>query len=205
VKLTLLPPPPLCALLRMCESSPLPKEILDCGAGGPFPPLALFADYGYFCAGVDLSPERAELARQFGAEHGLAFDIREANMCQLPFEDHSFSFVYSINTIFHLSKADSALAVFEMGRVMRPNGILYVNFLSEDDGGYAEGTEQGAGEFFQEEDGQQVLHSYYRDAEPDGLFSSFEIVMKIKRSIDARHAGQMVHLAYLDYYARKLE
>jgi ubiquinone/menaquinone biosynthesis C-methylase UbiE len=152
-----------------------------------------------------LSPERAELARQFGAEHGLPFDIREGNMCQLPFEDHSFSFVYSINTIFHLSKADSAQAVCEMGRVMRPNGILYVNFLSEDDGGYAEGTEQGAGEFFQEEDGQQVLHSYYRDAEPDGLFSGFEIVMKIKRSIDARHAGQMVHLAYLDYYARKLE
>jgi SAM-dependent methyltransferase len=205
VKLTFVPPPPLCTLLRMCEASPLPKEILDCGAGGAFPPLAVFADYGYACYGIDISPERVQMARRFGEENDLSLDIRAGDMRRLPYADCAFSFVYSLNTIFHMSKVDIARAFQEMDRVLKRAGILYVNFLSTEDGGCGEGIEIAPGEFLQEEAGQQVIHSYYKDDEPDGLFEDYQVVMKVKRSIDALHDGQMHRMVYLDYYARKLE
>jgi ubiquinone/menaquinone biosynthesis C-methylase UbiE len=204
MKLTVVPPPPLCTLLRMSESSALPKEILDCGAGGVVPPLSVFADYGYRCHGIDISPERVAMARCFADDNDLVLDIQEGDMRELSLADESFSFVYSINTIFHMSKADTAQALREMQRVLRRDGILYVNFLSIDDDGYGEGVENAPGEFAQEEEGQQVVHSYYADNEPDSLFPGFQIVMKVKRSIEALHQGHVNHMVYLDYYARRL-
>jgi SAM-dependent methyltransferase len=204
LKLTLIPPPPLCTLLRMCEASPLPKEILDCGAGGPFPPLAIFADYGYECRGIDISPERAALALDFANENELALDVRTGDIRSLPYSNESISFIYSFNTIFHMSKSDTAQAVAQMQRVLKTDGILYVNFLSMEDAGYGEGIENVPGEFAQEEEGQPVIHSYYADDEPDDLFTGFQILMKVKRAIDALHHGNWVRMVYLDYYARKL-
>jgi ubiquinone/menaquinone biosynthesis C-methylase UbiE len=204
MKLTVVPPPALCTLLRMSEASPLPKQILDCGAGGAVPPLAVFADYGYICHGVDISPERVAMAQHFADENGISLDVRTGDMRHLTLENETYSFVYSINTIFHMSKADTAQAVTEMRRVLMQDGILYVNFLSVDDEGYGEGVENAPGEFAQDEEGHQVIHSYYTDTEPDALFPGFQVLMKVKRDVEALHNGLMVRMVYLDYYARKI-
>jgi ubiquinone/menaquinone biosynthesis C-methylase UbiE len=203
MKLTLVPPPPLCTLLRLCEASPLPKKILDCGAGGAAPPLSVFADYGYICSGIDISPQRVDLARRFADDTDLPMDLRAGDMRCLPYADNSFSFVYSFNTIFHMSKVDIAQALLEMGRVLADEGILYVNVLSIEDEEYGKGAELAAGEFHQEEDGAQVIHSYFRDDEADTLFDGCEIMMKVKRNITAYRSGKPEQMAYLDYYVRK--
>ncbi|MGC1120504.1 MAG: hypothetical protein WBA22_05365 [Candidatus Methanofastidiosia archaeon] len=49
---------PLYAFLRECNASSLEKEVLDCGAGGERPPLALFYEYGYKTLGIDTSDEQ---------------------------------------------------------------------------------------------------------------------------------------------------
>ena len=117
-------PAPLYTFLSLCQREALPKEVLDCGAGGANPPLNLFCSYGYRAAGVEIDPQRAQLAREAARQHGVAVDIREVDMRRLPFAEQSFSFVYSYNSVFHLSKADIATAIAEMRRVLRRGGEL---------------------------------------------------------------------------------
>jgi ubiquinone/menaquinone biosynthesis C-methylase UbiE len=163
------------------------KNILDCGAGGRFPPLALFYQHGYTTYGIDSSHGEIQLARQFLNKHDMKATIIKGDIRDIPFDDHSMSFVYSINTVFHLSKADTAIALKEMERVLSPSGLLFVNFTSVDDLWYGKGQEVGPGEFIQEVDWyldivkEGHVCSYYEDAEPDDYFTDFEIIRKEKR------------------------
>jgi ubiquinone/menaquinone biosynthesis C-methylase UbiE len=203
MKLTLLPPPPLCTLLRLCEASPLPKKILDCGAGGVAPPLSVFADYGYACSGIDISTQRIQMARRFADEMDLPIDLRTGDMRCLPYDNGSFSFAYSFNTIFHMNKNDIARSLAEMGRVLADGGILYVNLLSTADDGYGVGEVLGPGEFLQVEDGEQVIHSYFLEDEADQLCEGFNVILKVERKITALRGGKPERMVYLDYYSRK--
>ena len=40
-------------------------KILDCGAGGSVPPLALFAQHGFEAWGIDISEDHLDKARRF--------------------------------------------------------------------------------------------------------------------------------------------
>jgi len=44
----------LYSFLDFCNESTLVKSILDCGAGGIYPPLAIFSEYGYETHGLEL-------------------------------------------------------------------------------------------------------------------------------------------------------
>ena len=50
-------------------------------------------------------------------------------MRSIGFGDGSLGCVYSWNSNIHLTKADTGRAVGEMLRVLRPGGLLYVNFV----------------------------------------------------------------------------
>ncbi len=78
-------------------------------------------------------------------------------MQSLPFEDASFSFVYSYNSIFHMKKQQIAVAIKEIKRVLKPGGLCFVNFLSTADSEYGVGEQVGAGEFVQSEHGRNVI------------------------------------------------
>jgi ubiquinone/menaquinone biosynthesis C-methylase UbiE len=95
---------PLYTFLRYCERSSLPKEILDCGAGGEDPPLYIFHSLGCTSHGVEISEEQLKKARGFCDAKGIELNIRRGDMRTLPFEDCSFSFVYSYDTVFHMPK-----------------------------------------------------------------------------------------------------
>jgi cyclopropane fatty-acyl-phospholipid synthase-like methyltransferase len=95
---------PLYTFLRYCERSSLPKEILDCGAGGEDPPLYIFHSLGCTSHGVEISEEQLKKARGFCDAKGIELNIRRGDMRTLPFEGCSFSFVYSYDTVFHMPK-----------------------------------------------------------------------------------------------------
>ena len=72
---TLIAPAPLYTFLSYCNESHLDKEILDCGAGGPFPPLALFYENGYKTLGIDQTDSQLRKARKFCIKHGMELNI----------------------------------------------------------------------------------------------------------------------------------
>lgn len=206
---------PLYGFLKECNESPLEKEILDCGAGGNKPPLALFYEYGYKTYGIDISDEQIELAHTFSEENNIELNIAKGDIRDIPFDEESFSFVYSINTVCHLSKKDTATALKEIKRVLKPHGLCFVNFVSVDDCWYGRGHEVGKGEFIQEEEWYPGIAkeghvcSYYEDEEPDKYFSDFEVIRKEKRINELiierdHHAGGGWQAADICYTAQKI-
>ena len=197
----------LYTFLEYCNNSPLEKEILECGVGvwnsSVEPLLVRFYAHGYEIHGVEISDERAAAAREYCEAHQVDADIRTGNMRRLPFEDASMSFVFSYNTIFHMTKAEVAIAMGEIERVLKPRGLCFVNFLSVDSDTYGKGEEIGKGEFVEHGGGAEALHVYYEDAEADASFGGFEVLHKEKRVMEWLAGAVRRVRAYIDYIARK--
>ena len=96
------------------------KEILDagCGTGAILQRLGNPAKN----AGIDLAPE----AIQFCHERGLD-NVQQGDICALPFADASFDAVICSSVLYHQWVRDVATAIHEMGRVLRPGGLLVIN------------------------------------------------------------------------------
>ena len=171
---------PLYKFLRYCEDSPLDKTVLDCGAGGDDPPLRLFLESGYKTVGIEISDQPFNETKKFCKELGLRLNMIKGDVRKLPFRDEAFSFVYSYNTLPLMSKKDVEIAMEQIERVIKSDGLCFANFVSVDDEGPAD--------------------SYYEDNEPDQYFVNFLVLHKEKRII---LVGKEQKQAYIDYIARK--
>jgi ubiquinone/menaquinone biosynthesis C-methylase UbiE len=110
------------ALIRRCWPR-AQGRFLEAGSGSAANALNL-AQSGISVAGVDLSPAAIELARRAFADRGLDGDFVLGDVRRLPFADASFDFVYAGGVVEHF--VDSADAVTEMARVLRPDGKLLI-------------------------------------------------------------------------------
>jgi ubiquinone/menaquinone biosynthesis C-methylase UbiE len=72
--------------------------------------------------GVELSPAMLALARQRAADHGLKVDLCEGDAQALPFDDASFD--TAVCTLSLCAIPDPVAAIAEMGRVLRPGGLM---------------------------------------------------------------------------------
>jgi SAM-dependent methyltransferase len=193
---------PLYEFLRQCNATSLDRTVLDCGAGSygdrP-PPLFLFYQQGYVTYGIEITEEGLANAHEFCIENDKPLNIFRGDMRRIPFRDGAFSFVYSYNAIFFMTKADVALAMREIERVLKPNGICFVNFRSVDDPDRRPFRENG---FAARLLGSKQF-SRYRNKEADVYFRDFEILRKEKRLIEKLFDGKRIEQAYIDYIARK--
>lgn len=105
-------------------------RVLDVGCGKAF----LLHDLtqavpGLEVAGIDIS--------SYGLANAKAEVkpfLQQASAAQLPFEDKSFDFVYSINTLHNLGCADLAASLKEIQRVSRRHAYIVVeSFRNEDE------------------------------------------------------------------------
>jgi len=157
------------------------KRILDCGAGGPVPPLAIFAEQGMEAVGIDISEPQLERARAFVERTSLRIELRQADMRCLPFADASFDYVYEHYSMCHLNRADTARAVAEMQRVLRPEGLAFLGVVSTESWPLsAYGEERSPGEYWMVENGEQILHCLLSDEESNDLATGWETVSKEK-------------------------
>ena len=196
-------PGPITQFLRILDSQPVEKSVLDCGAGGGRPPLALFKLRGYRTSGIDISRGRIQLANEFANKHNLTLNITEGDMRKIPFEDNTFGCVFSYNTIFHMNKRDIELSVKEMLRVLKPGGLLYVNFIwHREDMSYL-GEEREPGEFWSDMEGEDTLHTCHTEKEAENFFKDSKIVYKQKRELAINLKDIIYNDGYLDYIVEK--
>lgn len=184
--------------MNLVRDGPKEKRILDCGAGGRRPPTALFGYYGYEAHGIDIDEERLKMAKSFCEDVRIPVHLRVGDMRNLPYDDESFGHVFSYNTICHLSKKDTAIAMREMIRVVKPGGSIFVNFLSTDDVRYGRGREVAPGEFV-----DHALHTFFEDGEPEQFFEGTEITWKLKWTEEAQYEGNWMRSANLVFHAKK--
>jgi len=157
-------------------------KILDCGAGGPVPPLALFAQHGYACWGIDISAEQLSQASHFCQEHQLAINLQPGDMRALPFEDGFFDHVYEHYAMCHLNKKDTLKTIQEMYRVTKSGGFCFLGMISAETWPRSMfGEEKGPGEYWGEEGGERRMHSMFTQEEADQLVADWEVVKKEKQ------------------------
>jgi len=159
------------------------RKILDCGAGGVLPPLALFHQHGLEGWGIDVSAAQLDKARAFCAHQGIDLHLRQGDMRHLPFDDATFDYAYEHYSMCHLSHADTARAVDEMRRVLKDGGLGFLGVISTDTWPKASfGEERAPGEFLGHEYGDEpTLHSMFTDDAADQLVAAWEVLAKEKR------------------------
>jgi SAM-dependent methyltransferase len=195
---------PLYRFLQVCNESQLEKDILDCGAGGDQPPLSLFYEYGYHTCGIEFDERQLGKAIQYADRKGQNLHIEQGDMRHLEFADGSFSFVYSYNSIFHMRKADILQSIGELKRVLKPGGLLFVNFLTLNDSRCGLGPQVWENEYEQMDDGP-VIHSYYRIDEADAYFTGMPILYKEDRTLERISEGEKIRQGYVDYVLQKAD
>lgn len=194
---------PLYRFLDLClEENQMTNRILDCGAGGATPPLGLFKMHGFDTYGIDIDLESVQKANAYGNEHGMVLNIHEGDMTRLPMEDDTFDFAYSYNSIFHMKKNEIKRAIAELKRVLKPGGLLFVNFLSVDDFRCGEGPDLGNNQYEQMDD-TPVIHSYFEYDEADIYFSDMTMLIKERRVLNRIYEGNMIEQGFIDYILRK--
>jgi len=189
--------------LDYCNQCDLEKSVLDCGAGGDCPPLALFTEYGYKTQGLEISDSQIEKAKNFSRKYGLNLNISKGDMRQLPFENESISYIYSYNSIFHMTKKDIEKSINEIKRVLKPGGLCCINFLSLQDSWYGQGEELGKNEFLQMERGEKVIHTYYEIDEGEKHFQDMKVLFKENRVLERIFEGEKIKQGYIDYIVQK--
>ena len=200
---------PIYSFLSLLESKRSAGElgdapkILDCGAGGPLPPLVVFSELGYQACGIDISEDQLDLARKYCKENGIEVDFRQADMRQIPFEDSSFDCVYEHYSLCHLSHQGTAEAIKEMHRVTRAGGFCYLGLISRDTWPASLfGKEKQPGEFWGEEGGREECHSIFTDQQADQLMADWELISKVKRVTYLRkYAQEMTEEDWLELNA----
>jgi len=163
------------------EGRLLGKKILDCGAGGPVPPLAIFAEQGMDAHGIDISESQILKARAFAERTGLPIHLQVADMRSIPFGDNTFDYAYEHYSMCHLSKADTAKAIAEIHRILKPGGIAFLGLVSQDCWPLSFfGEERSPGERWMVEGGSEVCHSLFTDEEAAGLLPAWDIAFAEK-------------------------
>ncbi len=176
------------------------NRILDCGAGGKTPPLGLFYEHGFQTAGIDISEDQLTLAHRFEQEHGMQLNIQKGDMQAIPFPDASFDFVFEMYAMLHLPKAGIRKTLSEIKRVLKPQGIAFVTFMSTDTFPM-DGKEKAPGEFHCIEDGQKIVHSIFSDAEAFQYCSDWQILFVIKQGLlEADEISSMTQSDWLEFY-----
>lgn len=194
----------LFTFLLYCNDIELEKTVLDCGAGGNCPPLAIFAEQGYKTYGIDIDERQISMAKKFEEENNLALNIEKGDMRSLKFADESISFIFSYNSIFHMSKKEISQAIGEIKRILRKDGLVFINFASIHDMRSTEGAKIGDGEYLQLEHGKEVLHSFFKDNEAETYFEGFEIIYKENRIREGfSQKDQKITLGFIDYILKK--
>jgi ubiquinone/menaquinone biosynthesis C-methylase UbiE len=96
------------------------KRILDvgCGTGAILQRLGNPAKN----VGIDLAPEAVSFSKQRGLNN-----VRQGDICALPFSDASFDAVICSSVLYHQWVANVEGAVREMQRVLCPGGVALIN------------------------------------------------------------------------------
>jgi ubiquinone/menaquinone biosynthesis C-methylase UbiE len=195
---------PLYRFIMYCNETALDKKVLDCGAGGDCPPLSLFSEYGYLTQGIEFSVKQLEEANKYANKKSQNLNIEQGDMRSLKFATESFSFVYSYNSVFHMTKEDVSKSINEMKRVLRKDGLLFVNFLTTKDLRCGKGVALGENQYEQMDDDTPVIHSYFEESEPDKYFDNMKILYKENRVLERIYEGEKIRQGFVDYIVKKI-
>ena len=99
-----------------------------CGTGLQTKLLADAVGPNGHVTGLDIAPEFLRYAERTVRESGLSdrISFREGDVTQLPFEDHTFDWVWSSCCVGYAASLDPVPTLKELARVVKPGGLVAI-------------------------------------------------------------------------------
>lgn len=130
-------------LRHFCRHLPAAGLVLDGGCGPGFDAAQLRA-WGYRAIALDLSLAMM----QAGRPSAPAVPFTQGDLRRLPFADGALAGVWLLASLLHLDRADTAVALNEVRRVIRPGGVAFVSVKQGQGAGWSTKVAGGNGRRF---------------------------------------------------------
>ena len=102
--------------------------VLELGCGAGVPMTRRLVDEGFLVTGVDISPEQLALAEKNVPEATLVL----GDMTTLELDDNSYDAVTAFYSITHIPRVEHPDLIKSIFKLLKPGGILLVNFGKDD-------------------------------------------------------------------------
>jgi ubiquinone/menaquinone biosynthesis C-methylase UbiE len=154
--------------LEMLAAAPKKGRLLDagCGSGKYSLPLKM---RGFDVVGMDVSLAALRMLSKSSRSRDVDIDILAGNVFQLPFADGSFDIVWCYGVLQHLLSKERESAICEFQRILRTEGLLFIEVFGKDDMRYG-GIEVEPGTFSRS---NRIVYHYFDKDEIEGSLSDF--------------------------------
>lgn len=108
------------------------NSVCDAGCGCGIYAVKLAAS-GFSVKGFDVSSHAVEIARSLVQKTSHYAELKTASILATKYEDAEFDCVISRDVLDHISKADAIIALKELSRITKPEGIVIFTLDSLDE------------------------------------------------------------------------
>jgi len=155
------------------------KTVCDIGCGfGKYSVISAF--HGFEVYGIDISDHAVKLTENMLKSFGLDFkEFRVCKMSEILFDDNFFDGVIAHAVIDHMKLTDAKKSIYEISRITRPGGIVYVSFdgLGDEDLSCEHDTLDDGSMMYKTGERDGLIFRYYTDDEIRQLLSGFKILL----------------------------
>ena len=157
------------------------KNIMDLGCGTGRHTIYL-AQNNFNVLATDISETGLENTKIRANDIGLNnIKYLQHDMREIPLEDNYLDGVLCIWTTGHGKLTDVEKNVEEIYRILKPNGVVIIDYVSTEDGHYGKGEEIEKNTFINNIEGEEKIpHHYSTKGEIENLYSKFND-LKIKK------------------------
>lgn len=140
------------------------KKVLDLGCGMGRHSIYL-KEAGFEVTACDISEKAVETTKKKFESLGYQLDASVCDMRKLPFKKNTFDAVLCVWTSGHGTLQDMKKHAAEMLRVVKEDGIIYIDYPSIEDERYGIGKEIEANTFLDNMPGEEKIPHHYSDVD----------------------------------------
>lgn len=150
------------------------KVICDAACGFGANSLVLLQN-GFEVYGFDIAENSVWITTHLLDSYGIKSEqYKKASLLDTGYPDHFFDAVAVRDALDHVSVSDCKIALQELRRITKKNGLLYASFdqLEEDDLELEHTILEDGSFLYQDENRKGMLFHYYKDEELKQLFAN---------------------------------
>lgn len=172
------------SISHITEMLPPGSKVLDvgCGCGRHLFPLSAC----YSTTGMDISSRALHRAREYLKKQDRKADYATASLTHLPFKGETFDAVVCLGVLQHLTEAARDVAVSEIRRVLKYNGLVFLEVFGSQDMRY--GGEEVEERSFMRQNG--ILYHYFTPEEIRTLFKGFGFLELKDNLLEKNYRGE---------------
>lgn len=137
-------------------------KVLDLGCGTGRNTLYLLNE-GFDVTATDISEKGLKMTERKASQLGYSLSTAKHDIRNIPYDNDTFDAVLCSWVSGHGNKEDMKKHASEMLRVLKPGGLIFVDYPSKEDKYYGRGTQIADDTFIDNVPGEEKIPHYYTD------------------------------------------